>query len=76
MSNFMGWLWKLICPYAIIGVWALIIHFIAEKPYGYWSKKANESLWYLIMILIGTALLVFAALLTIFYVLLLWGWIH
>jgi hypothetical protein len=76
MGDFVKWLWELICPYAIIGVWALIIYFIAKKPYGYWSRKANESLWHLIMILIGAALLVFAALLTIFYVLWLWGWIN
>ena len=73
MGKFAGWLWELFRPYAIIGVWALIIGYLGNKPHGYWSKKANVSLWHAIMIIIGAALLAVAALFTIFYVLLLWG---
>ncbi len=73
MGKFVGWLWELFSPYAIIGVWTLIIYYLVNKPHGYWGRKANESLWHAIMIFVGAALLAVVALFTIFYVLLLWG---
>ncbi len=72
MGKFAGWLWEVFGVYVIFLGWALIIHYLGNKPHGYWSKKANESLWHAIMIFIGAALLTYAAIFTIFYFL--WRW--